>query len=243
MSGPSNQIDPALEGQWRITGYLDADGNFVEPVEGSNPYLVFGSEGLTGSTGCNTFFGTVDALEGGTWTAEELGMTLMGCPPALADQETAITTAITSATAWNVDGDTAELVAAGIPVLGMEKVEATLVGAWSVTGINNGKGGVTSVLATLSPTLAFGNDDALIAWAGCNNLVGTYVAGDTELEVSGIAATRKMCSEPEGVMEQESNLVTALGNAASYEIRVDSLTIRDADGSTQVTATRIIDTP
>jgi heat shock protein HslJ len=49
--------------------------------------------------------------------------------------------------------------------------------------------------------------------------------------------TMKACSDPEGVMEQETAIYKALGSAARVEIAPGSLTILDDDGHIALTAT------
>lgn len=239
MNSPSNDIDPSLDGQWAITGALDETGDLVDPVPGSDPFMRFGDDGLTGNTGCNSFFATVDALPGGTWSSGEIGMTLIGCPPDLAAQESAITNAIASATSWSIEGDTAELSASGISLLTMDRWEQELAGEeWLITGINNGKGGVTSVLAGTEARVRFGEQGRVIGTAGCNNLMGAYVVENARLTISEVAATRKFCPSPEGLMDQERQMIDALTSAATFSIDGNRLTIRDTDGAIQITATR-----
>ncbi|MCK4726849.1 MAG: META domain-containing protein, partial [Anaerolineales bacterium] len=47
-------------------------------------------------------------------------------------------------------------------------------------------------------------DDQVTGTAGCNNYFASYERTDSTLEVGPIGATRMMCSDPEGIMEQES---------------------------------------
>ena len=42
--------------------------------------------------------------------------------------------------------------------------------------------------------------------------------------------TRKMCNEPEGIMEQEGAYLAALASAVAYQIEGDELTLMNADG-------------
>jgi heat shock protein HslJ len=48
----------------------------------------------------------------------------------------------------------------------------------------------------------------------------------------GLAVTVQLCSEPEGIMEQEAIYIEALRNAATYQIVDDRLEIADASGET-----------
>ena len=74
-------------------------------------------------------------------------------------------------------------------------------------------------------------------YSGCNNYSGGYEASATALRIDPLASTQMFCDKPAGVMEQEHQYLTALQNAATYEIAGSKLTIRDAGGAMQVVAT------
>ena len=77
-----NDPAPLLGRAWSI-GSVGGE----EVVEGSEPELTFGRDGrLSGTTGCNRFFGEWEADEG-ELSVSNLGSTRMACPPELMDQE------------------------------------------------------------------------------------------------------------------------------------------------------------
>ncbi|MGD8998692.1 MAG: META domain-containing protein [Anaerolineae bacterium] len=62
---------------------------------------------------------------------------------------------------------------------------------------------------------------------------GAYTATDDgTLMIDEIAVTVRLCSEPEGVMEQEAAYIEALREAATYRILDDRLVIATANGET-----------
>jgi len=62
--------------------------------------------------------------------------------------------------------------------------------------------------------------------AGCNNYFGGYKRQGNALSFPpAMGATRKFCGEPEGMMRQEQDYLTALGAAQGYTIKGDSLRI------------------
>lgn len=64
---------------------------------------------------------------------------------------------------------------------------------------------------------------------------GKYEATDEgTLKVPQLAWTVQLCSEPEGVMEQEEAYIEALQNAAAYRVMDDRLEIYDAAGETTI---------
>jgi heat shock protein HslJ len=105
---------------------------------------------------------------------------------------------------------------------------------WTVIGVNNGRGGVTSALATTDLTVRFGADGTVSGSAGCNDFTGSFATDDADgIEFGPLAATLKACIDEE-VVEQELHLLRALENSTRWEIRGERLQLRDDDGSLQV---------
>jgi heat shock protein HslJ len=109
----------------------------------------------------------------------------------------------------------------------------SLAGEWRVTGYNNGRGGVTTLVAGTDITVAFGADGAVSGSAGCNNFTGSYEVDGAGVSFGPLAATMKMCAA-EGVMEQESQFLAAMQNSTTWEIRGAELELRNDDGALQV---------
>jgi heat shock protein HslJ len=235
----------SLEGQWEIEQIADESGTLTSPVDETSPYLSFTDVGsqnaaVSGDTGCNGFSGPVDVGDDGSFEAGDFMMTLMGCPDDLGTQEGLILSHMSAADAWAVDGDTASLSADGAVVLALRRLDTSLAGSrWLVTGINNQSGGVQSVLAGTEPTLGFQTDGLLFGTTGCNDLTGIYNFEDSSIKIGEVAVNKGFCQTPDGVMDQEQNMVAALENAATYTITGPSLNLRDADGSTTLNAQRL----
>jgi heat shock protein HslJ len=74
----------------------------------------------------------------------------------------------------------------------------------------------------------------------CNNYgggpdSGAYtVSDDGRLAIPQLAVTVQLCSEPEGIMEQETAYSDALHAAATYRVTGDRLEIADAGGGTRL---------
>ena len=60
------------------------------------------------------------------------------------------------------------------------------------------------------------------------NTTGHTSYGD-EITIGPLASTMMMCSDPEGVMDQEAQYLTALQSAASYQIEGNVLELRTRD--------------
>ena len=100
-----------------------------------------------------------------------------------------------------------------------------------MTFYNNGKGGAVSALAGVNVTADFDEKGNLSGSAGCNNYSSTYETDGDAITIGPALTTRKACAEPDGIMDQESQYLAAIQNAAVYSIRGNDLELRDADGS------------
>jgi heat shock protein HslJ len=87
-----------------------------------------------------------------------------------------------------------------------------------------------AVLPGTTITLEF-SDDQISGSAGCNQYGGSYQTGEDNLSVGDIFATEMGCIEPEGILEQETAYLTALGTAATYRVTADRLEIYDDAGA------------
>ncbi len=104
---------------------------------------------------------------------------------------------------------------------------------WDVTAYNNGRGGFTTIIIGSELSMFF-EAGTVSGSAGCNNYNAAYELEDNNIKIGPAAATRKMCNDPEGVMEQEQEFLAALESVAVYKIDGDRLEMRTAEGSLAV---------
>ena len=116
---------------------------------------------------------------------------------------------------------------------------ASLVGTeWILTSLMG-----EEPIAGSEITLRF-EKEYLTGHMGCNGYgggpdSGKYAAtGDGTLTVQPLAVTVQLCSEPEGIMEQEAAYIGALQSAAAYRMTDSRLEIADASGETVLVFTR-----
>jgi heat shock protein HslJ len=89
----------------------------------------------------------------------------------------------------------------------------------------------TAILAKSEVTAVFDATQSRVTGsAGCNSYGATYLTKGERLEISPIAATKKFCSEPPGVMDQEQQYFNLLGAAARYRITNRTLEIVTSEG-------------
>ncbi len=194
----------------------------------------FGEDGtVSGTTGCNNY-GAPYEVGGNNITVSPGPMTLMACPEPVGQQESAFMAALGTATTYQVQGDTLELLDADGNVLAtftqMESV-ALEGSSWTVISYNNGNQAVVSVIIGTELTANFGTDGNLTGNAGCNDYSAGYQTDGDSISFGPALGTQKFCGEPEGLMDQEQQYLAALQTAATYKIELDQLEMRTAEGS------------
>ncbi|NLX42856.1 MAG: META domain-containing protein, partial [Chloroflexi bacterium] len=225
-----------LEGtEWLLTAVAGvAPLADVAPVAGTAPTLAFHPDNyLEANSGCN-YLGVDYATEGNAFTLAEIHRTAFDCaePAGVADQDVAFFEAFGRIAAYGATQDVLVFQDAdGTTLLEYARkrppaVDAALVDTeWVLTAIY-GQPPLEGTRITLN--LGAEHYGGL---AGCNSYGGTYVAASHgALTLGEIAVTAMLCTEPEGVMEQEGAYTQALGQAAGYRVSGDTLEILDAAG-------------
>lgn len=224
----------SLEGNlWGLEAYATAEGEMAQVPSGAEVTAYFAEGQVSGNNGCNNYAAMYE-VEGDSITVTLGPSTLMACPPPLDEVETQYMANLAAATTFSIEDDQLQLFDAdGNAILVYSVVEpAPLTGTpWQLTGYNNGRGGFTSLVIGTEITAIFGEDGSLAGSAGCNNYMTSYQVSGDGMTIEPAATTRMMCAEPEGIMEQESEYLTALTTAATFEIAGNKLELFDVDGS------------
>jgi heat shock protein HslJ len=214
------------------TPWVLSAGVEVEGWERFAPSLTFGPERLGGFTGCNQYGGAY-TVDGSTLELGEIAMTLIGCPPPAGVVEREFLAALRRVAAWHVDGDQLVLADASHAELLRFDV-ASPVGSWNA--IDGGE--LESLVTGIQITATFTEDGQLRGGAGCNTYRTTYTTDGGTIEISPPASTKKLCAEPEGVMEQEARYLQALARAERFRVDGNVLRLTRADGSPVVSFAR-----
>ena len=228
---------------WNVVSYNNGKQAVVSLLADTTISLNFGTDGrVSGNAGCNEYTGSY-TTGGSNLYVSALATTFKLChkPDGVMVQEQQYVTALSSASTYEIAGDTLTIRdgSGAMQVVAKTNAPQGLAGtAWDVTGYNNGKQAVVSLLNGTAITLNFGADKQVNGSSGCNNYSGGFESTTATLKVGPLAATQKACTTPEGVMVQEQQYLTALQNSATYEVSGSTLTIRDSSGAMQVTATK-----
>ena len=140
--------------------------------DGVVPSAAFTDGTVFGTTGCNTYRASY-TLDGDSFEIGE--PTLIACPPPVDEFERAYLDALGQVASWEIDGE--ELVlsdADGNELLRYEV--ASIVGDWTVTGVNTGAHAISSPIVGTELTAVFADDGSLTGSAGCNNYTTSYTA-------------------------------------------------------------------
>ncbi|MCM1984971.1 META domain-containing protein [Lyngbya confervoides] len=231
MSAPAS-LETAL---WALTQYSNAAGEVV-PVQATNepPTIQFRAGQVRGVASCNRFFGTY-TLEGRSLSLQLKGITKMACPGSVEAQEQAVLAALQQVRAYTMaDGAMQLLDDSGNSVLTFTQVAAPpLINTpWQLMSYNNGQGAVVSAMSGVVVTAQFHDDGRLTGIAGCNHYMANYVSTENTLAIAPSVRTRKLCRQPDGVMEQESAYLKILETAETYRIEGERLILVNSAGAT-----------
>lgn len=198
--------------------------------------LSFENGKASGSDGCNRYGASFTVTGDKLTFGKDMMSTMMACPEPVMKQATAFTKALQSTATYKSDGKQLTLLDGSGKTLATFTAQSTTLGGttWNVTGINNGKQAVVSVLAGSKLTAEFGTDGKLTGSAGCNNYNTTYGTTGKTIKIGPAATTRKLCADPAGVMEQEAQFVKALQDATVYSMEGNKLELRNASGALMV---------
>ncbi len=230
---PPAREAPSLDGTSWVLSNLPG----VPLVADAPATLRFDDGRAAGSDGCNRF--TVGYTTQGSAIdfPQRAASTQMACPPPIMKQADAFMAALTGARSYRIAEGRLQLLAADRTVRATLVAQAqTLAGTrWSVTAINNGKGGVASLVTGSTVTLDFTADGRAAGSAGCNQYTAGYQADASRLRFTSPASTRRMCAG-EDLMQQEHNFLKALELVATMRMEGNRLEMRDAKGALMISA-------
>jgi heat shock protein HslJ len=243
---------PTLKGTSWVLEHYGESGNLTPAIPGREPTISFTAGELTGSAGCNAYFGSYTSDTDGSLEISHLGNTEMYCvEDGVMDQEQAFLEALAAANKYKI-------VEATLYIMGGGKVLVLVRGegapgpaaeppeeeppeeeppaeespveqpalkntSWELEAYGT-PGHLTAAIPGKEPTLAFTTGD-VNGSGGCNSFFGTYTS-DTEgtLEITGLGSTMMLCTNV-NVMNQEHAFLEALGDAETYEVVGEDLRI------------------
>ena len=107
-----------------------------------------------------------------------------------------------------------------------------IVGAWLLISTYTGRTAPLMVLPGTELNAVFSADGSVSGSSGCNQYSGTYsVSANNFLTISPLSVTQQMCSDPEGIMDQEQTYLNVLQAASGYQVSGGQLQIFSNGGT------------
>lgn len=221
---------------WVVTKGSLAGAVFF-PVPGRQATLVVDGNGVTGSSGCNTYHGSLSSTPDGGIVLTRFQVTEMGCEPDVMAFEQAMLAVLLEVDRFAWDGDELTmrnaddsavimLTAAGaVADVALDAVQ------WQLTGIVRDRA-VTSIAAGTNPFLVVDlAAGAVRGNGGCNDF-GARVSFDGDrITVSELISTEVACDQL--IMDQEADYFRILAQASTWHLEGTTLTISgDGDAVT-----------
>ena len=99
---------------------------------------------------------------------------------------------------------------------------------WKLASYQDAQGQVVSALPGKEATLKFA-DGQVSGTTGCNSYSAAYKVNGKNITISQAISTLMACENPQGLMDQESAFLRALGSAATFKMTGNTLEIYDAN--------------
>jgi len=97
--------------------------------------------------------------------------------------------------------------------------------SWTLTEIRNGEGDLVPVLTGTYVTAAFSAEGRITGSAGCNRYFAGYSLSGNRIAISDAGSTKMFCSDPEGIMVQETRFLEHLTASTGYRIEKVTLSL------------------
>jgi heat shock protein HslJ len=220
---------------WQLKTY-DVSGTATNVPAGVVIDARFADGKVVGFAGCNTYTAPATIADA-KLTVGPAATTMKACEPDVTAVEAAYLANLALSATFTATADALTIYGAdGKQLLTYAAAAANpLLGEWIVTGYNNGKEAVTSPIDGTELTATFTPDGQVGGNAGCNTFTGGYKLDGTSLTAGPLASTMMACEQD--VMDQETAFLAALQTPTTVEPSGNTVTLRAADGATQVVLT------
>ena len=147
---------------------------------------------VAGSDGCNNYSGSYTADGTNIKFSSSMAATMKACPDPIMKQAAAYMQALGQAATYKADAQQLTLLDSSGKELAMFNAQSSDLGgtSWIVSGYNNGKQAVVSVMTGTELTANFGADGKLTGSAGCNNYTAGYQTDGSKISIGPAATTR-----------------------------------------------------
>ncbi|WP_255331389.1 META domain-containing protein [Methanocalculus taiwanensis] len=217
---------------WELGTIGSRDGTASSVLSGTTITLVFDEEALSGSAGCNRYFGSFEANGNGI-AIDGIGSTKMFCGDAgVMDQEQKYIATLGEVSSFEIGSETLTLFdeeGHARLIFHPKSTEITLESSrWMLESITESET-VIRALPDRAVTAIFDNG-SVGGSGGCNSYSAAYeVSENGLLKIEPPIQTLVYCM-PEELMDQESRYFSLLPEMKAYEIEDDRLLLSSSDG-------------
>lgn len=230
-SESENQTDLAGT-SWSLS-LLNGDGLLLLSIITAD----FAEDGtVSGIAGCNGYSASYET-DGDQITFSTPVTTSLTCRERLMNQESSYLETLQSIVSYGVRGTTMEMRdTQNRAMLVYNTLEQTRLpgSSWTLAEYADGSGKIVPVLEGTNVTADFGDDGLLSGSAGCNGYSANYAIASKLITIDTVVMTEIYCMEPEGLMDQETSYLSAIGQSAAYVIVDQALGLLDEDGAVLV---------
>ena len=115
-------------------------------------------------------------------------------------------------------------------------VEITVVGGltanrWLLQSYSSPATGLRTPLPGTEINARFEANGNLSGSAGCNTYNGGFTAYDETLSIGKLSSSQTLCSQPEGIMDQEAIFLSLMQKAARFNVSAGQLNVFDGGGN------------
>lgn len=236
------QSNTALVGvTWQLNSVNNGRNGVISALPGTQVTASFGADGsVAGSAGCNTYRGSY-TLDGNSLSVGPLATSRMACAPPIMEQESQFlealqataTFAFVSGQLWLRDANgSTQVIFAPPPALPPRPLPIGVM--WRIQNYNNGQDGVVMVLPDAQANAIFGSDGRVSGSTGCNTFNATFSTSEgSGISFGPMITTLRACLS-DAANAQEQAILNAFGASTSFELLGDRMTLRSADGATQL---------
>jgi len=229
MATPSAPAGGDPLGAWQLVE-ATVDGRALDLLEDHPVTAVVEASSIAGTSACNQYGGRIE-LTGGGIRIDELGGTAMGCAPGeVMILEQAYLAALGRVRAIEVIGERLVLRGNGVDLRFDRQAEAPvadLVGTtWTLETLFVGD--VASPPAGEPATLEVRADGTFSGSTGCRTFTGRWIAFGAQITAPELRMGETEC--PAELWEQDSHVVSVIGDGFVPSVEGDLLTLLDPGG-------------
>jgi heat shock protein HslJ len=230
---PSTRVDLEAE-SW----VLQRARSSLTVSDGNPVTIAFDDARVSGTGPCNIYRGGLD-LDGDSIEISGVSATARSCSPSIEEAEREYFAALEAVNSVDVSEHDLVLTGPRGVRLAFDAYDARerIIGRWPVVNVATSSA-LEGVLAGSNPSVTFANNGAVTLVTGCNTGRGDWTLEGDRLTIDPFRQTRKLCTQPDGVMDQESSLTQALESAARVEVTPGKLTILNGRGSIALIAVK-----